>query len=116
MDRINPADIVLPEVDEQYPADVTPEPVDPTSYVMLNDTVLVKRVDDEFRSEVERNAASVTSIQSNKGLVVNIDLESTIIRVAIGDKVLFSEHAANDVTLDGIKYLLLDPRQIYLKL
>jgi hypothetical protein len=34
--------------------------------------------------------------------------------IQVGDTVLFSPHAANDITLDGMEYLLLNRRQVYL--
>jgi co-chaperonin GroES (HSP10) len=85
-------------------------------YTVLNDTVLVKRCDiaDDAASDIAKNAFEVTSTLSNKGLVIAVDPADPVLKV--GDTVLFSEHAANDVELDGEKFLLLNRKQVYLKL
>ena len=83
-------------------------------YEVLNDMVLVRRVKEEGISEIEKNALDVSGVLSNKGEVVAVDRKDP--QLHVGDIVLFSQHAANDVELDKEKFLLLNRKQIYLKL
>jgi len=76
--------------------------------------VLVKRVVEEATSEIEKNAMEVAGVLSNKGEIISVDPNDPQLKV--GDIVLFSQHAANDVELDKGKFLLLNRKQIYLKL
>jgi co-chaperonin GroES (HSP10) len=83
-------------------------------YTMLNGMVLVSVIDDVATSEVEKNYADVARIRSNKGKIVAVSAGDP--DLILGDVVLFSQHAANDVELDGEKYLMLHRQQIYLVL
>ena len=83
-------------------------------YEVLNDMVLVLRVTDVATSEIEKNALDVSGVLSNKGEVVAVDPNDP--QLHVGDIVLFSQHAANDIELDKEKFILLNRKQIYLKL
>ena len=84
----------------------------PKAYRLLNDMVLVKRLEAEAKSEIEKGMFDVTGKISNQATVVSIC--PTEVDLKVGDKVVFSEHAANDIELDGANYLLLQRRQVYI--
>jgi co-chaperonin GroES (HSP10) len=93
-------------------AAVAPAPT--PQYEMAPEMVLVKRLDVDSASEIEKNAHDMVGTLSNKGKVIAVAAEETWLK--LGDTVLFSEHAANDVTLDRIEHLILNRKQIYMRL
>jgi co-chaperonin GroES (HSP10) len=87
-----------------------PPLVESVPYRVINDMVLVRRI--EAASDSAIVTPDIAQTLSNKGKVLAVSPQDPDIRV--GDIVLFSPHAANDITLDGRDYLLLNRRQIYL--
>jgi len=79
-------------------------------YRVINEMVLVRRIEETASSTIE--TPDIAKVPSSKGLVVAVSPQDPDIQV--GDTVLFSPHAANDITLDGTEYLLLNRRQVYL--
>lgn len=82
----------------------------------LNDMVLVKRLDVEQEKFEGTDIVKpdIAKQLSNKGEIIAVDPNDPQLKV--GDVVLFSEHAANDVDLGGESFLLLQRKQVYLRL
>lgn len=85
-------------------------------YRMFNEMVLVKRHDAiaEAETEVEKNYADVSGSQSNKATVIAVHKDET--EIVVGSVIVFSEAAANDIELEGEKYLLLHRRQVFMEI
>lgn len=85
-------------------------------FIALNDTVLIRRDDPEAElSEGGVLKPEIAQQQSNRGTVVAIDEYAGDV-LHVGDTVLFSRYGGTSVELDGEEFVLVNYKQIYLKL
>jgi chaperonin GroES len=107
-------------VDRRAKYDGTPRTKAKTTYVPLNDRVLLRRVEDKTDSLVQ--IADTYQQPSNKGEVVAVGdgmlLGNHLVPIPLkpGDVCLFGNFNAEEITLDGDDFILVSAWDIRLKL
>ena len=76
----------------------------------LNDRVLLRRYSEEDNRSVK--VADAFQMKSNRGVVLATSSQA----VAAGDRVIFGEYSAEDITIDGEELVLISIHDIRLKL
>ena len=90
-------------------------------YSPLANFVLIQRIDEAVEMQGSIVIPEIGQVKSNKGRVVAVGEGRIIggqmvpIPLEEGDIVLFSKYGAEDVTLDGVEYLLLRYDEVKLK-
>jgi chaperonin GroES len=107
-------------IDRRPKYDGSPKPKSTTTYVPLNDRILLKRVTEKSDSLVQ--IADTYQQPSNKGEVVAVGDGMLIggelrpIPLKVGDVVLFGQFNAEDISLEGEDFTLVSAFDIRLKL
>lgn len=91
------------------------------AYRCLGEQILVKRID--LEDDVTPGGVvkpQIARVKSNRGIVMAIGegrmIGNTFVpfNLEVGDTVLFSRHGGTDVELDGLTYILLHWKMIYM--
>jgi co-chaperonin GroES (HSP10) len=84
------------------------------SYEAMYEQVLLKRLDvDDSVSEGGIIKPDFFQMKSNRGEIVSVGADVPLLKK--GDVVLFSNSGADEIDLDGEKFILVHRKQIYLR-
>lgn len=84
----------------------------PSSRTMLNDTVLLRRIDiDDSVSDGGVLKPQLYQQRSNKAEVIAVAKNE--VEVKVGDTVTFTRYGGTDVEIDGVDYIIVHKKQLY---
>jgi len=79
---------------------------------MLNNTVLIKRLDiDDSLTAGGIVKPEIAQVISNKGTVVAVPADEQEIKV--GDVVVFTRYGGTEVEIDGKEFIIVSKKQLY---
>ena len=81
--------------------------------IMLNGTVLIKRLDEKKLTDGGLEIPDVAQVRSNRGEVVAVGFDDGNQEIVVGNVVVFTRYGGTDVEVDGQELIIVNKKQLY---